>query len=186
MPGVHARTVAACVIHGVALGDLLACGLLVHPTVRVDSSIANFLQPVALAPGSRPFDALIGLQIEEFHLGTIDRFGHTDIVSREYSLYMVIQTSYRSFVAGDDITITIELPYDLTGYTASSKMESNLSMTVATFDYEMSGTTLTLTLDAATSLGIAAGKYLWDAKVVDPLGRTETVARGTVEILETT
>lgn len=93
---------------------------------------------------------------------------------------------YNAFVAGDDITITIELPYDLTGYTASSKMESNFSMTVATFDYEVSGTTLTLTLDAATSLGVAAGKYLWDAKVVDPLGRTETVARGVVEILETT
>lgn len=93
---------------------------------------------------------------------------------------------YNSFVAGDDISVSFDMGYDLTGYTATSKMESDANITIATFDADLTDTVLTLTLDAATSIGVTAGKYLWEAKLVSPLGATETVARGIVEVLETT
>lgn len=98
---------------------------------------------------------------------------------------MAITQIYDKFVQGDDITITLSMTEDNTGYDAESRLESTNGTTVATFTTDVAPNAITLELDSGVTTAILAGKYRWNVRIVSPSGKKTTIIAGIIEILET-
>lgn len=75
-------------------------------------------------------------------------------------------------------------PVDFTGYTANSQMrKSYTSSTAYAFGVELSSTgVVTLSMNAATSSSITAGRYVYDVEVEDTNGTRSRIVEGIVTV----
>ena len=83
-----------------------------------------------------------------------------------------------------EINNSVDEPIDFTGYTANSQFRKTYSSSNSyVFDVVLSNNGLvTLSMNAATTSSIVAGRYLYDVEVQDLLGIRSRIVEGIVTI----
>ena len=90
-----------------------------------------------------------------------------------------------TFQTSINVTDDNELPIDLTGYSAAAQMRKHYTSSNATsFTTSISAAlgVVTLSMNAATTNTITAGRYLYDCELTDPNGAVTRLVEGIVTV----
>ena len=99
------------------------------------------------------------------------------------NLYLEQGTTYSTTITLDDVYLN---SYNLVGFTASSQIRKSYysSNTTAVFSTAINTDfgTVTLSLDAPTTSNIAAGRYVYDAVIIDSNQNVTRILEGVIEV----
>ena len=99
------------------------------------------------------------------------------------NLYVEQGTTYSTTITLDDV---YNNAYNLTGYRASSQIRKSYYSSNATASFtttiDSGNATITLSLNAGTSANISAGRYVYDAIIIDTNNSVTRILEGIVDV----